>query len=91
MHRTLLSAALFAAIAFSVGSTQAASFTYHGNLQDAGKPADGSYQTTGSDSLTEGQEVNLTRFRDPPTNVRKAPQDLTSPATTTQETNAHRR
>ena len=43
MKRTLLSAALFAAIAFSIGPAQAASFSYHGNLQDAGKPAEGSY------------------------------------------------
>lgn len=39
MHRTLLSAALIAAIAFSVGSAQTASFTYGGSLEDYGKPA----------------------------------------------------
>jgi Chaperone of endosialidase len=44
MKRTLLSTALVAALGFSAaGSVNAASFTYHGNLQDGGKPAEGSY------------------------------------------------
>lgn len=43
MKHTLLSTALVAALAFSAGTTQAASFTYHGSLQDSGKPAEGSY------------------------------------------------
>lgn len=42
MHRTLLFAALLAAFAFS-GAARASEFTYHGNLQDAGNPAEGSY------------------------------------------------
>ncbi len=43
MKRTFLSAALVAALSFSAGTAQAASFTYHGSLQDSGKPADGNY------------------------------------------------
>ena len=43
MNSTLLSAALVAALGFSVVTAQAASFTYHGSLQDSGKPAEGSY------------------------------------------------
>ena len=44
MKRTLLSTALVATLGFSTaGSVNAASFTYHGNLQDGGKPAEGSY------------------------------------------------
>jgi trimeric autotransporter adhesin len=43
MKRTLLFAALAAASFFGTGVAGAASFTYHGNLQDAGKPADGKY------------------------------------------------
>jgi hypothetical protein len=43
MKRTLLSAALVATLGFSAGTAQAASFTYHGSLQDSGKPAEGSY------------------------------------------------
>lgn len=43
MKRTLLSAALVAALGFGAGTAQAASFSYHGSLQDSGKPAQGSY------------------------------------------------
>ncbi|MDR3385878.1 MAG: tail fiber domain-containing protein [Rudaea sp.] len=43
MKRALLSAALVAALVSATGTAAAASFTYHGSLQDGGKPADGSY------------------------------------------------
>jgi hypothetical protein len=43
MKRTLLFAALAAAVIASVPSARAASFTYHGVLQDGGKPAQGKY------------------------------------------------
>jgi hypothetical protein len=43
MKRALLSAALVAALIFGAGAIHAASFTYHGSLQDSGKPAEGSY------------------------------------------------
>jgi hypothetical protein len=43
MKHTLLTTALIAALGFGSGCVQAASFTYHGNLQDSGKPAEGSY------------------------------------------------
>src|SRR5450432_4499814 len=43
MKLTLLSAALVAALILGAGSTQAASFSYHGSLQDSGKPAEGSF------------------------------------------------
>ena len=43
MNSTLLSAALAAVLMLSAGATQAATFSYHGSLQDAGKPAEGSY------------------------------------------------
>ncbi|MEO8804105.1 MAG: tail fiber domain-containing protein [Rudaea sp.] len=43
MKHTLLFAALAAASIFSSGALRAAEFTYHGNLQDAGKPAEGTY------------------------------------------------
>jgi len=42
MNRSVLCAALAAALFLSAGAS-AATFTYHGNLQDAGKPAEGSY------------------------------------------------
>ena len=40
MKRTLLFAALAAASILAAGAAHAAVFTYHGNLQDAGKPAE---------------------------------------------------
>jgi len=43
MKRTLLFAALAAASILAAGAAHAAVFTYHGNLQDAGKPAEGRY------------------------------------------------
>jgi trimeric autotransporter adhesin len=43
MKRTLLSAALAAALFLGTGAATAAGYAYHGNLQDAGKPANGSY------------------------------------------------
>ena len=43
MKRMFLSTALVAALGLSAGTAQAASFTYHGSLQDSGKPAEGSY------------------------------------------------
>lgn len=39
MNRSILAAAL--ASLFSLATAQAATFTYHGVLQDAGKPAEG--------------------------------------------------
>ncbi len=43
MKRALLAAALVAALIFGAGAVHAASFTYHGTLQDSGKPAEGNY------------------------------------------------
>ena len=43
MKRTLLSAVLVAALVMGARAVQAASFTYHGTLQDSGRPAEGSY------------------------------------------------
>ncbi|MDR3389376.1 MAG: hypothetical protein P4L92_20215 [Rudaea sp.] len=43
MKRTLLALAMTASLAASTGLTQAATFTYHGTLQDFGRPAEGSY------------------------------------------------
>ena len=43
MKSTLPGIWLIAAFAFGAGTAQAASFTYHGSLQDSGKPAEGSY------------------------------------------------
>jgi len=42
MNRSVLSAA-FAAVLLLSGGASAATFTYHGNLRDAGKPAQGEY------------------------------------------------
>jgi hypothetical protein len=43
MKRTLLFAALAATSLLGAGAASAAAFTYHGNLQDSGKPAQGKY------------------------------------------------
>jgi Chaperone of endosialidase len=42
-HRLALSCALAAFAAFHLDAADAATFTYHGSLQDSGKPAEGSY------------------------------------------------
>ncbi len=43
MKRLQLSVALAAAFGFAFSCAQAASFTYHGSLQDGGQPANGAY------------------------------------------------
>jgi len=43
VKRTLLSTALVAALSSLASLAQGATFNYHGNLQDAGKPAEGAY------------------------------------------------
>lgn len=43
MNRIVLCAALAAVLGTGLGAAHAESFTYHGTLQDAGKPADGPY------------------------------------------------
>jgi trimeric autotransporter adhesin len=43
MNRNLLSAALVTAMLLGAGPLGAATFSYHGTLQDSGKPAEGNY------------------------------------------------
>lgn len=43
MKSMLIPATVAAALIFSAGIGRAASFSYHGNLQDSGKPAEGNY------------------------------------------------
>lgn len=43
MNRTFLHAALFAALFIGIPAGKAATFNYHGNLQEAGKAAEGTY------------------------------------------------
>jgi len=69
MKRTPLSVALVAAITLSCGVVEAASFTYHGSLQDAGKPAEGTYDI----ELTLYSEAEAGKVLAGPLTINKVP------------------